>query len=52
MLGGCLTKKAFLQHIASCKIKNDLMISLYDLIKEYRKKDSLNQYISVSKNGV
>lgn len=32
--------------IASCKIDNDLMISLYDLVKEYRKKDNLNQYIN------
>jgi AAA15 family ATPase/GTPase len=32
--------------IASCRIDNDLMISLYDLIKENRKKDNLNQYIN------
>jgi len=32
--------------IASCKIDNELMISLYDLIKEHRKKDILNQYIN------
>jgi AAA15 family ATPase/GTPase len=32
--------------IASCKIDNDLMISLHDLIKEYRKKDDLNKYIN------
>jgi AAA15 family ATPase/GTPase len=32
--------------ISSCKIDNDLMISLYDHIKENRKKDKLNQYIS------
>jgi hypothetical protein len=32
--------------IASYQIDNDLMISLYDLIKEYRKKYILNQYIN------
>ncbi len=32
--------------IASYQIDNDLMMSLYDLIKEYRKKDNLNQYIN------
>lgn len=32
--------------IASCQIDNDLMISLYDLIKEHRKKERLNQYIN------
>ena len=39
-------KKNFSKNfIASCKIDNDLMISLYDHIKENRKKERLNQYI-------
>jgi len=32
--------------IPSCKIDNDLMIILYDRIKENRKRNQLNQYIS------
>ena len=31
--------------IPSCKIDNELMIILYDRIKEYRRKDKLKQYI-------
>ncbi|EDN69204.1 conserved hypothetical protein [Beggiatoa sp. PS] len=40
-------KKNFSKNfISSCQIDNDLMISLYDHIKENRKKDNLNQYIN------
>jgi len=39
-------KKLSTNFIGSYQIDNDLMISLYDLIKEYRKKDILNQYIN------
>jgi len=40
-------KKNFSKNfISSCQIDNDLMISLYDHIKENRKRDELNQYIN------
>jgi AAA15 family ATPase/GTPase len=39
-------RKSFSKNfIPSCKIDNDLMIILYDHIKENRKRDELNQYI-------
>ena len=39
-------KKLSTNFIGSYQIDNDLMMSLYDLIKEYRKKDILNQYLN------
>jgi AAA15 family ATPase/GTPase len=40
-------KKSFSKNfITSCKIDNDLIISLYDHIKENRKKEILNQYLN------